>query len=79
MLVLRFNWKNKISITYCQPEDYINKENTDQLWKNATHSLLQSYFKLYSDFKQLQNYFMVAHRNFVSVYNFSQKNWKCHE
>ena len=78
MLSLKFLWKNKISVNYCVPEEEISEEDTNFHWRNANHTLLQQYFKLYSDFKQLQNFFVVAHRNYVSIYNFAKKIWVKH-
>jgi hypothetical protein len=45
------------------------------IWQNAIHSRAANHFNLYSEFLPFQSFFVIAHRNFVSTYDFALKCW----
>ena len=47
----------------------------DNTWNNIASKKLSSYFKLYACQIMFETFFMVAHRNYVSIYDLSEEEW----
>lgn len=75
MIKCLFSLKNKISMSSCQLTPSISMEESTERWQTLQHSRAQRYVKLFKDFMPLQHYLLIAHRHFVSTYNFARECW----
>ena len=68
-------WKNRIGMA--SKQRYADKidQNIDARWKTVVHSRISSHVKLYTSFLCYSTYFLVAHRNMVSVYDLRKNTW----
>ena len=67
------HWKNRIGMT--SKLAFQPKEGKDR-WKLVVHYRVSNYLKLYSCFLCYSTYFLVSHRNFVSVFDLKTNKWQ---
>ena len=61
-------WRTRIKYNYTE-------EVKHDEWRTVANSKFSSYFKLYTKFVNMSIYYLVAHRNFISVYDMSESKW----
>ena len=66
-------WKNRIGMT--SKQEFKPKEGKNR-WKLIVQNRMRNYLKLYSCFRMYSTYFLVAHRNLVSVFDLKTKEWQ---
>ena len=64
-------WRTRIKYNYTE-------EVKHDEWRTVANSKFSSYFKLYTKFVNMSIYYLVAHRNFISVYDMSESKWIRH-
>ena len=56
-------------------QEFKPKEDNNR-WKLIVQNRMSNYLKLYSCFRMYSTYFLVAHRNLVSVFDLKTKEWQ---
>lgn len=57
-------WQSRIKYNFTVPVKFDS-------WRTVTHSKIGDYFKLYTKCVNISYYYLVAHRNFISIYDMS--------
>ena len=70
-----FSLRNKISMSSCETTPHFANTDLRKRWLTLQQSRAQRYVKLFTDFLPLQHYLLIAHRNFVTCYNFARERW----
>jgi hypothetical protein len=48
----------------------------DKKWSSTQSKRVSSYMKLYQSFASYETFFLIAHRNFVSIFDISNEVWR---
>ena len=65
-------WRTRIKYNYTE-------EVKHDSWKTVADSKFSNYFRLYTKFVNMSIYYLVAHRNYISVFDMSEGKWIEHE
>lgn len=74
-------WAQRIGLSVAVCKNYGGSDpakTMNRKWNDIKSKRVSAYMRLYSSFCQLVSYFMIAHRNIVSIFDLSTEKWSHH-
>jgi 3-oxoacyl-ACP reductase-like protein len=72
------SWKGRIGMSVVESK-LLEQAKLNRTWSRITSKRVSTYMKLYASLCTYEAYVLVAHRNFVSVFDISHETWQHHE
>jgi len=69
-------WRNRIGRSSSMPWSPKDIKTIDQSWSTIIHRRVAKYLKVFTCFLFYSTFFLVAHRNMVSIFDLNAKKFK---